>query len=104
MSMIMELKYFTLKRAQRLVASKPSSMNDAQLQKHIVILRDFERYLSFPSVYMDILAHGGYYVQLIDFSASGLVPKDPWLHTNISYCLNEATNERISRQTNINPY
>lgn len=87
--------YFTLKRAQNEVRTIPKHLNDKQLQKHIVKLRDFKRYIEMPDIKR--LAQGGYYSQVIDPSASGVVPRDIWLYTNLGTALDEAIVERGAR-------
>jgi len=90
-------KYFTLKGAQELVRIIPQTLSDEQLQKYIVKLRDFKGYINYSD--MERLIKGGYYRQVIDFSATGLVPIDPWLQTNLNYSLNEAIAERDKRRS-----
>jgi len=87
--------YFTLHRAQVLTRKIPQNMGTWQLQRHIVMLRDFKRYIDTGD--MSCLISGGYYGQVIDTSASGLVPRDIWLHTNLGQALDEAISERNKR-------
>ena len=88
--------YFTLSKAQQLVSTNANLLSPQQLQKHIVRLRDYMRYVDTPD--MQRLIAGNYYVRLIDWSATGLVPKDPWLRTNLGQALDEATMIRGGKQ------
>jgi len=90
------MKYFTLHKAQRLIGVIPANMSDNLLQKHIVKLRDFKGYIDEGD--MPRLLMGGYYGQVIDPSASGLVPRDIWLQTNLGQALDEAITERDKRK------
>ena len=89
------MKYFTLNRAQNLIRIIPSSLSDDKLQKHVVKLRDFKGYIDRGD--MPRLLDGGYFGIVCDPSASGLVPKDIWLQTNLGSALDEATNEKTRR-------
>jgi len=91
----MKRKYFTLSGAQRLVGEIPARMSNEKLQKHIVKLRDFKGYMDYSD--MPRLIEGGYFGRVMDSSATGLVPMDIWLHTNLGQALDEATKERSSR-------
>jgi len=89
------MAYFTLSKAQTLIRVIPGSLSGDKLQKHIVKLRDFKGYIE--SSDMPRLLGGGYYGAVCDPSASGLVPKDIWLHTNLGQALDEAICERQNR-------
>lgn len=89
------MKYFTLPRAQNLVRVIPSSLSDAKLQEYIIKLRDFKGYID--SSDMPRLLSGGYFAVVCDASASGLVPKDIWLQTNLGQALDDAISEKRSR-------
>ena len=97
----MRSPYFTLNKAQRLsrICYDREKMSDTTLQKRIVRLRDFKRYMDCPAIYGNILAKGGYYALVVDPSASGLAPVDMWLHHNIGHALDEAIKERKRRQS-----
>jgi len=88
--------YFTLRNAQRETAIIPQYLNDTNLQKHIVKLIDFKRYIDYSD--RERLVMGGYYARVMDCSASGFVPKDIWLQTNLGQALDEALKERNKRQ------
>ena len=87
--------YFTLKKAQDAVRVIPKNLTDEQLQKHIVKLRDYKGYIDRSD--MPRLIEGGYFVGVTDPSATGVVPKDPWLQTNLGQALDEAIAERGRR-------
>lgn len=87
--------YFTLRKAQELIRKIPSNMSDVQLQKHIVRLLDFKRYIDTGDT--PRLTAGGYYTTVIDASASGVVPQDIWLQTNLGQALDEVIAEREKR-------
>ena len=89
------MKYFTLKKAQNEARIIPTHLTDEQLQKHIVKLRDYKRYIDTPD--RKRLTQGGYYGLVVSSSASGVVPVDIWLQTNLSYALDEATKEKQNR-------
>ncbi|KKL79069.1 hypothetical protein LCGC14_2018510, partial [marine sediment metagenome] len=82
--------YFTVKKAKALIATNFKSRTDEQLQKDIVKLRDYRRYMGEPELYGEYLAEGGYYVKITDPSASGFTPKDAWLQSNTINALDEA--------------
>jgi len=93
-------QYFTLKKAQYLSRTSERNfkeMTDAQLQKTIVKLRDYNRYIENPELYGDILAKGDYYVEIIDPSATGITPKDMWLQSNLKFALDVALKEKNRR-------
>ena len=87
--------YFTLSSAQRLIRIMPKPLSDTRLQKHIVKLRDFKGYIDKGD--MPQLITGGYYGRVVDPSATGLVPRDIWLHTNLGQALDEAIAEKSRR-------
>lgn len=89
------MKYFTLSKAQNLIRIIPDRLSDDKLQKHIVKLRDFKGYIDMGD--MPRLLDGGYFGRVCAQSASGLVPLDIWLQTNLGQMLNIATNERARR-------
>jgi len=91
------MKYFTLKKAQGLIRIIPERLSDDELQKHIVKLRDFKAYIDNQD--MPRLLQGGYFRCVCDPSATGLVPQDIWLQTNLGQMLDIATNERAKRLT-----
>jgi len=93
----MNKKYFTVSKAKRIVSKNFKEISDIQLQKDIVVLRDFERYINNSQYYRDILLDGGYYASVIDPSASGIVPVDMWLCSNITHALSEALKEKQKR-------
>jgi len=97
---IMKSKYFTLRKAQDATRIIPRHLPDDKLQKHLVKLLDYNRYLSHTYAYMDILADGGYFERVIDPSATGVFPKDIWLHHNINYSLDETLKEIQTRRGN----
>jgi hypothetical protein len=90
--------YFTLNKARRLVVLSFDKLSNRELQSKIVMLRDYKRYISHPSLYMDVLVKGGYYGRVCDPSASGLVPVDIWLCVNIRHALDDATKEMRRRE------
>lgn len=87
--------YFTLSRAKRILRDNPEHLTDEQLQKRLVRLRDYKRYIEAPD--MKRLVDGGYYGRVVDASATGLVPMDIWLHSNICTMLDEIICERDKR-------
>lgn len=87
--------YFTLSKAQRLLRDNPKHLTDRQLQCHLVRLRDYKRYIEMSD--MQRLVDGGYYGRVVDASATGLVPVDIWLHSNICTMLDEVISEREIR-------
>jgi len=89
------MKYFTLNKAQNLIRIIPDRLSDNELQKHIVKLRDFKGYIDNQD--MPRLVDGGYWGRVCDPSASGLVPQDIWLQTNLGQMLDIATSERAKR-------
>jgi len=89
-------KYFTLKKAQDVVRTNIPALTDYQLQQHIVKLLDYKRYIETPD--MARLIEGGYYAKVVDPRATGLVPLDIWLHTNLGQALDEATAEKSKRR------
>ena len=89
------MNYFTLKKAQNLVRVIPSRLPDFKLQTYIVQLRDFKGYIDRSD--MPRLISGGYFDGVIDPSASGLVPVDIWLQTNLGQALDEAIREKQRR-------
>lgn len=94
----MNRRYFTLRGAQELVRIMPQNLSDEQLQKYIVKLRDFKSYIDYSDIKR--LIDGGYFDGIIDSSATGLVPKDIWLQTNLGSSLDEAITERDKRLQN----
>lgn len=88
-------QYFTLKKAQETARVIPERLTDKQLQKHIVKLRDYKGYIDHSD--MERLIKGAYFARVSDPSATGLVPKDPWLQLNLGHALNEAVAEKQSR-------
>jgi len=97
------MEYFTLSRAKRLIAVGPALLNkmkDSRLQKHIVMLIDFERYTKDTHLYRDILSKGSYFNSADTHASSGVVPKDMWLSQNLSTVLNEALKEKKRRINN----
>lgn len=90
-------KYFTISKARRVALQNFKELTDNKLQKDIVILRDFDRYMNDTHYFKDILLEGGYFNGVASSSASGLVPVDMWLHTNIKYALDEALEEKQRR-------
>lgn len=89
------MKYFTLRKAQNLVRVIPANLTSWELQRHIVKLRDFKGYIDHSDI--PRLLGGGYFGQVIDASASGLVPLDMWLQTNLGQALDEAVREKQKR-------
>lgn len=89
------MAYFTLAKAQREILRIPCLLTANQLQQHIVRLRDFKRYIDIGDTQR--LIEGGYYARVVDFSATGKVPQDMWLQTNLGQCLDEALTERDKR-------
>lgn len=90
--------YFTLSKAQRLYRTDFKNRSDDQLQRDIVKLRDYNRYMSSDDSHSQkTLVEGGYYSGVADPSASGVVPKDMWLHQNTQYALDEAIKEKQRR-------
>ena len=88
-------RYFTLKGAQLETRIIPQHLSNDELQRHIVRLRDFKRYIDNRDIQR--LIDGGYYDGVVDSSASGIVPKDIWLQTNLGQSLDEALRERQER-------
>ena len=92
-------QYFTLKKAQYLYQKDFTKLSDSQIQKDYVKLRDYLRFIESHDNYSrQKLIEGGYFRQVSDPSATGLVPMDPWLHTNLKTALDEITKERNKRK------
>ncbi len=90
-------KYFTLSKAERLWRLDFKELNNEELQKKIILLLDYNRYLNDRNNYRDILIDGGFFIQVCDSSASGLAPKNMWLQANLKSALDEALKEKESR-------
>lgn len=90
-------QYFTLKKAQDLVRVIPKNLSDQELQKHIVKLRDFKRYIDTSD--KERLIKGGYFDKIIDAGGvTGLVPKDMHLQINLGSALDEAITEKARQK------
>lgn len=94
-----EKPYFNMNRAKRLIATNYSKRTNAQLQKDYVTLRDYERFANNTGNphHRKQLLEAGYFNEVADPYASGLVPKDALMPQNLRHALNEATAERTKR-------
>ena len=93
----MDKKYFTISKAKRIISKNFKEVSDIQLQKDIVVLRDFERYMNDTILYRDILLDGDYFKSAVTQSSRGLVPSEMWLCANIKYALDLALKEKQNR-------
>lgn len=91
------MAYFNLNKAKKLCVFNFKELDDVQLQKKIIQLRDYERYTGDTVTYRNILLEGGYFNGVADPHASGLVPKDMFLIQNIKFSLDEALKEKAKR-------
>lgn len=82
--------YFSFRKAKELTRINYFYLSSDQLQKKIVILRDFVRYTTYTTIYLDILVQGGYYVSALTHASQGLYPRDSWLAQNLKISLDEA--------------
>lgn len=92
------IPYFTVAKAKALIQKDILKLSDKQLQKHIVKLRDYERYTKDTGLYRKQLMEGGYFVQVEHPDATGLVPINIWLGANLTTSLNESLAEQKKRQ------
>lgn len=94
----MKTPYFTLSKAKRLISTNPKLLTNSQLQKQLVKARDYQKYTNFVDVYGKILNDGGYFIPVVDPSASGFIPKDIWLSFNLGFILDKLIQEKNKRQ------
>jgi hypothetical protein len=90
--------YFTVSKAEAIIAKDVSKLSDEALQKNIVKIRDYERYTKDTALYRKQLIEGGYFVGIEHPDATGLAPKDIWLGANLTTALDEALAEQKKRQ------
>jgi len=90
--------YFTFDKAKNSLSINLSQLSDEKLQKHIVLLRDYNSYVnnSTPENTQRLI-DGGYFKQMKSEAATGLSPKDQFMGQNIKTALDEAVQEKENR-------
>ena len=91
-----KVPYFTISKADRLIAENFTSRSDKQLHTDIIKLRDYIRYIELGD--REVLMRGGYFKQVAHPDASGLSPANIFLHQNLKYTLERAYAEKDTRQ------
>ena len=91
-----KVPYFTIGKADRLIAKNFTSRSDKQLHTDIIKLRDYIRYIELGD--REVLMRGGYFKQVAHPDASGLSPANIFLHQNLKYTLERAYAEKDTRQ------